>query len=225
MTVAVEAPQATRLPFRTRFAVFLGTIALRIFGMTWRIRPIDDEGWRALVRERRPWVFAFWHGDMLPLAWAHRGLGVAVMVSEHRDGEIIARVLASVGMRTVRGSSTRGGSRALLAAIRELEAGTTVVFTPDGPRGPRHVFQPGTLAAAKRAGAPIIAIGVGVDRAWRLKSWDQFVIPKPFARVTLVYSAPTMVDPAAQDVAAEVPRFSALLDGVSARANIARPNA
>ena len=82
-------------------------------------------------------------GQLLPLIWHHRNQRVAILVSEHRDGEIIARVAQSIGYRLIRGSSTRGGERALLALARELKAGAEVAVTPDGPRGPREVMRPG----------------------------------------------------------------------------------
>ncbi len=116
-----------------------------------------------------------------------------MLVSEHSDGEIIAQIGARLGQRTVRGSTTRGGARALLGLVRALQAGETIAITPDGPRGPRHEVQAGVVAAAQRAGAPVVAIGVACSRAWSLGSWDRFRIPMPFARIVLSYTEPILM--------------------------------
>jgi lysophospholipid acyltransferase (LPLAT)-like uncharacterized protein len=128
-------------------------------------------------RERQPIVFALWHGDLLPLLYQHRNEGVSVLISEHRDGELIARVAESLGFRTVRGSSSRGASRALVGLTRELTSGHDVAITPDGPRGPARSFAPGALIAAQRGNGAVIAVGLAAKSAWRLRSWDRFVIP------------------------------------------------
>jgi lysophospholipid acyltransferase (LPLAT)-like uncharacterized protein len=169
----------------------------------------------AVRRARRTVVFTLWHGEMLPLLWGHRNERVHILVSTHADGEIITRIAAAFGFDAVRGSSSRGGARALLEMSDVLDGGFDVAVTPDGPRGPRHSFAPGALVAAQRAGAPIIAARAVVDRAWRMRSWDHFVIPKPFARVTLLYSAPELVSGgSARDAEAQVDRFQRLLSGL-----------
>jgi hypothetical protein len=182
-------------------------------GATWRIRLINAEGSvERLRREHRPIVFALWHGDMLPLLYHHRNEGVSILISEHRDGELIARIAESLGFRTVRGSTTRGASRALVGLARELGAGHDVAVTPDGPRGPARSFAPGALIAAQRARAPVVAVAVGAGRAWRLRSWDRFLIPKPFSSVRIAYSNPVTLDALHPRAAAqETPRFQTLM--------------
>lgn len=197
---------------RLRWIVRLGVPLVRLLGLTWRIRLINNTCIDRLRRERRPIVFTLWHGDLLPLLFHHRGEGVSVLISEHRDGELIARIAESLGFRTVRGSTTRGASRALIGLARQLEAGHDVAITPDGPRGPARKFAPGALIAAQRACAPLIAVGVVVSKAWRLRSWDRFVIPKPFSTVRIAYSDPVLLDaPSARDAAQETDRFEALM--------------
>ena len=150
---------------------------------------------------------------MLPLLWQHREEGVIVLISEHRDGELVARAAASLGFGLIRGSSTRGADRALISIIRELQAGKQVAITPDGPKGPNQKFAPGALVAAQRADCFIVTLGVTADRAWRLKSWDRFMIPKPFARVTIAYGDPVKVLASSpREAADEGPRFEALMD-------------
>jgi lysophospholipid acyltransferase (LPLAT)-like uncharacterized protein len=150
---------------------------------------------------------------MLPLVVRHRDQGVKVLISEHRDGELIARIATGLGLDTIRGSTTRGAARALLAMATALTSGAEIAVTPDGPKGPARSFAPGTVIAAQRAAAPIVAIGVAASRAWRLRSWDSFMIPKPFARVVVAYSNPRYVDaPDARHAAEQAPAFEALLN-------------
>jgi lysophospholipid acyltransferase (LPLAT)-like uncharacterized protein len=202
-----------RREWQMRWIVRLGVPLVRLLGWTWRIRVINGEASvERMRRERRPIVFALWHGDMLPLLYQHRGEGAAVLISEHRDGELIARVAKALGFRTVRGSTTRGASRALVGLTRELMDGHDIAVTPDGPRGPARSFAPGALIAAQRARAPVLAVGLAAKRAWRLTSWDRFVIPKPFSRVCIAYSDPVLLDVANPRAAAqETSRFQQLM--------------
>jgi lysophospholipid acyltransferase (LPLAT)-like uncharacterized protein len=192
--------------------VRLGGVVVRLLAMTWRMRTSGAEIVSALRAARRPIVFAVWHGHLLPGLWQHRGEGVAVLISEHRDGEIIARIALGLGYRTVRGSTYRGADRALVGLVRELRSGHDVAVTPDGPRGPVGHFAPGALVAAQRAGATIVSVGIVATRAWRLRSWDGFMIPKPFARVTVAYGTASVRGGTAREAAAEAPRFQELME-------------
>jgi len=198
---------------RTERIARYGSWLVRLLSATWRIRRRRGELFDSVVAKHEPAVFLIWHGEMLPMLVAHKNRGVAVLISEHSDGEIIARIAERFGFRTVRGSSSRGAARALVELSRALEAGHAVAVTPDGPRGPNRSFAPGALIAAQRSGAPVIPVGMTVSRAWRLKSWDRFVIPKPFARLTVAYGDPVVLDSASpRDAAAEAPRFQALME-------------
>lgn len=169
--------------------------AMRVLAATWRVRTEHEERWRALYEEGRPHVFLLWHEVLLPLLWHHRRQSIAIVVSEARDGQYLADFATSLGYRLVRGSSTRGAARALLGAVRDLQAGRAVAFTPDGPRGPRRQLKPGVVAAAQRGGGVIVPLHAEADRAWRLHSWDRFLIPKPGARVRVIYGRPFEVAP------------------------------
>lgn len=183
------------VPFswRSRAALLAGRGILHLLARTWRIRLLNPAAVGDLRAVKRPFIFSLWHGQLLPLLWYHREQGVAILVSEHRDGELVARAASSLGLRLIRGSTTRGADRALISLVRELQAGHEVAITPDGPRGPAGKFAPGALIAAQRSAAPIIPVVAVADRAWRLKSWDRFMIPKPFARVTIAYGNPAKV--------------------------------
>jgi lysophospholipid acyltransferase (LPLAT)-like uncharacterized protein len=198
--------------------VRLGVLVVRLLAATWRIRTSGADIVDAFRAARQPIVFTLWHGQMLPLLWHHRQEGIAVLISEHRDGEIIARIASALGFRTVRGSTFRGADRALAGLVRELRAGHDVAVTPDGPRGPARRFAPGALVAAQRAGAPVVSVGVAATRAWRLRSWDGFLIPKPFARVTVAYGTASLDAATARAAAAQAPRFQELMELTTKRA-------
>ena len=203
---------------RVRWAARLGTVLIRVVASTWRLHVINAEPYTAVRARGQPVIFTFWHGTMLPLLWRHRSQGVAILISEHGDGEIIARIAHSLGYRSVRGSSSRGGERALLGTARALEQGHDVAFSPDGPRGPRETFAPGALIVSQRTGAPVVLITVAAQRAWRLTSWDRFLIPKPFARVTIAYEDPLRVEaPDARAAAAQAPLWQQRLRELAAR--------
>jgi lysophospholipid acyltransferase (LPLAT)-like uncharacterized protein len=204
---------------KTRWLIAAGLVLLRVLAATWRIRCEERHLLRKLRDAGSPIIFAFWHGQMLPLLWVHRGEGVAVLISEHRDGEIVARVAQSLGFRVVRGSTSRGAGRALIGVVRELASGREVAITPDGPRGPARSFAPGALIASQRAGAPILAASAAARRCWRLKSWDRFMIPKPFARVTVRYAGPRVAAAATpRDAAGLAEEYRTLLDDNTAQA-------
>jgi lysophospholipid acyltransferase (LPLAT)-like uncharacterized protein len=157
------------------------------------------EHFQAIRRDGGAVIFVFWHGQLLPLVHYHRNEGIVVLVSEHADGEYITRVIRQHGFGAARGSSTRGGVKGLKGVLRAARAGHDLGFTPDGPKGPRHEFKPGALVAAQLTGLPLVTIGVGSDRAWYLKSWDRFMIPKPFSRLRIRYGPPRWVDRHASD--------------------------
>ncbi|MGQ0704205.1 MAG: lysophospholipid acyltransferase family protein [Gemmatimonadales bacterium] len=180
---------------------------------SWRIELRGAwEAWQALEAGGRPYVLLAWHEALLPLLWQHRDRGMTIVVSEAREGRYLSAYARRLGYREARGSSTRGGVRALIAAIRALRRGGSVAFTPDGPRGPRRAFKGGVLLAAQRGGAPIVPVHAGADRAWRLKSWDRMLIPKPFARVRIAYEAPFEVERVPGGLEAARARASAELE-------------
>jgi len=129
---------------------------------------------------RGRYIYAFWHENMLLLAYHYARPDIHVLISQHADGELIAEVCRHLGFRTVRGSTTRGGAEALLR-MTQLGRHAHVAITPDGPRGPRRSLQLGLVYLAARTGMPIVPIGIGFSKAWRLRSWDRFALPKPLS--------------------------------------------
>jgi len=197
-----------------------GTTLLRGLFATTRTTLVDAHHLEELREAGRPVVFVLWHGQLLPLVHQHREEGVAVLVSEHRDGEYIARVLERSGFETVRGSSTRGGTRGLKGLIRAARAGRDLGITPDGPRGPARRFKPGALLAAQVTGSVIVPIAGGASRAWQADSWDRFLVPRPFSRVVVAYGEGVVVPrEATEEDRAELARgLERTLDRLTARA-------
>lgn len=193
-----------------------GTWLVRLLGWTWRIRVVNDGAVRARRARGEPIVFSLWHGHLLTLLYRHRGEGVTVLISEHGDGEIIARIAERLGYRTVRGSTSRGAARALLEVSHAVEQGGDVAITPDGPRGPARTVAPGIAVVAHRTGTPVIAVGANPRRPWRLSTWDRFEIPKPFSRITIAYSDPLYIEAAqARDAAESVDRVAVAMDAAA----------
>jgi lysophospholipid acyltransferase (LPLAT)-like uncharacterized protein len=165
----------------------VGPPLLRAVAGTWRTEVIGAERWLAVSESGRPFVLLCWHEALLPVIWHHRHRGISAMISEAQDGEYLAGFVRSIGYGLVRGSSSRGASRALRGAIQALRAGQSVGLTPDGPRGPRRVFKPGAVAAAGLSGATVLAVHAEAKPSWRAHSWDRTIVPVPFARVRLAY--------------------------------------
>jgi hypothetical protein len=144
-------------------------------------------------------IFAFWHARLLPLVFTHRRRAIAVLISRHRDGELIARIIERLGYVTGRGSSTRGGEEGIRDMLRHAEDGRMLALTPDGPRGPAERVKPGLVYLASRTGYPVLPIAAAASREWVFDSWDRFRVPHPFARVVVAYGPPITVPPRLAD--------------------------
>ncbi len=146
------------------------------------------------VIPNEPCIVAFWHGELLvvPFVYLHfrKKVNIQVLISEHFDGDLIAKTIDNFGFDTIRGSSTRGGIKVLLQAIKELKNGFDLGITPDGPKGPRHEVQDGIVVMAQKTQAKIILVEIKSTSYWMLKSWDKFIIPKPFGTLEFFVSEP-----------------------------------
>lgn len=205
-------PKRTPLRLGDRLAIILGGGLIRLLASTWRYRVRNEHALKKLRAEGSPFIFSIWHGHLLPLLWHHRAQGVSILVSEHKDGELIARFAESIGYGTIRGSSTRGAAGALLGLVRALGEGREVGITPDGPRGPACSYAPGAAVAASKARALVLPMAAHASSAWRLGSWDRFMIPRPFARITVAYGEPVRLPEDARAAAAETPRLESAMN-------------
>ncbi len=183
----------------TRFAIANGHRVLRALGATWRIRHWGAGSVAAARQSRGPVLYAFTHGVLLPLAFTHRGRNVQLLISESRDGEIITQITSRLGFGAARGSSSRGGAKAVLRLARLGREGHDLAITPDGPRGPRGSVAPGVRLVAERAEVPIVPVGVAARPAWHARSWDRFLVPPPGARVWVGYGPALRPEPDEDD--------------------------
>jgi lysophospholipid acyltransferase (LPLAT)-like uncharacterized protein len=170
-----------------------GALVIRALAWTWRFRVRGREHVDSARRMHPHIVFAFWHGRLLPLVHVHRGENAHVLASEHEDGELLGRTIRHFGFGHVRGSSTRGGTKAILALAEASGAGHDVALTVDGPRGPRFEVKPGVVEVAKLTGCAIIPVTTSSRRHRTFASWDAFELPAPFTRVVVTYGPPVVV--------------------------------
>jgi len=184
---------------QARLISIAGYRLIAALGSTLRWRTEGLEHFDAIVESGRQPIMAFWHGRILPATYYFRGRGIVVITSENFDGEWIAGIIERFGYGTARGSTSRGGRRALLQLARDIAAGKPAGFTIDGPRGPARAAQPGAVWLAKATGSPVLPFHLEASRHWTLNSWDGTQIPKPFATVSLAMGAPMEVAGDADD--------------------------
>lgn len=191
-----------------RLAGWLFHILIRLISSTLRF---ETEGSEHLEGEERSFdqpIFCIWHNRIFAGMYFLRGRGIVVMSSISFDAEYTARCIQRLGFGVIKGSSTRGGTRALVEMIRLMKRGIPMAFTIDGPKGPRYVAKPGPPLLAKRTGNPIITMSVELERFWALKSWDKFQIPKPFSRAKIFFAEPIFVASDADDAELERKRLA-----------------
>ncbi|MCB9758713.1 MAG: DUF374 domain-containing protein [Alphaproteobacteria bacterium] len=170
-------------------------VAVRLLAATWRVERVGREAMDAALA-RGPVVFAFLHGDQLALIPLHRDLPAVGMASRSADGEWVAQVIVRLGFGVVRGSSSRGGAEAFQVCRRVMGEGLSPALAVDGPRGPAGAPKPGAAALAAQEGAPLVWLRAQASPSLRLRSWDRFCIPLPFARVQVVTGViPPQPDP------------------------------
>src|SRR5262245_10494218 len=178
----------------------LVAMATRVLARTLEVRRDDAAAIGA------PAIYVTWHARILLLPALFGERRAHVLASRSRDGELVARVVRRFGFEVIRGSSSRGGAEALRLLARSLADGHDVVVVPDGPRGPREMVKSGVVALARIAGAPIVPLALGASAEWRLASWDEFRVPKPFARCVVRFGEPIRVPATAGRAATEAAR-------------------
>lgn len=183
---------SARLKLHLSLALHLGAAILWLLGKTWRFRLVDKAGiLQRPVSGQDAVVWVFWHNRLIiiPTLWRrsfqHRRGGV--LISRSKDGELLAKIVSIFGGEPVRGSSSRGGASALANMRRKMAEARDAYITPDGPRGPKYSVSPGAVWLAQTTGAPIMPVSMEPSRYWRLKSWDGFMIPKPFAKIEVTF--------------------------------------
>lgn len=171
----------------------LGKFFIDILFFTMRIERNGYSSVRSVISSRK-FILAFWHSRILLFSYLYKGWNGVAIVSQSEDGEIIARILKKQGQEPIRGSTTRGGIRALVKQIRLLEEGVRPgVVIPDGPQGPRFKAQPGVIVLAKKTGYPIVPVSYSAKKIKIFNSWDRFILPYPFTRCLAIYGEPIYV--------------------------------
>jgi hypothetical protein len=202
-------------------ATWVGYFAVQLIGRTLRWEIFDWQNWEAARQIGRGLVYSCWHRQIFAGTWFWRKRGMVTMASQNFDGEYITRILLKLGYGVARGSSSRGGAKALVEMIRCHRQGLDTVLTIDGPRGPRFVAKPGSVLLAKATGAPILCFHAAVRRPYVFrKSWDLTEFPLPFARAAMFLAPPIIVSPQADQAeqALKLQEVQAALDELRMRA-------
>ena len=198
-------------PLGLLLARFLVRLMIQGIGYSTRKTWINWHVLETLERRGERCIMVLWHNNLLVFAHLLRHRRLGALVSRSADGEQIALVLARLGYEPVRGSSSTGGAMALRDMLRHLHAGRNVIFTPDGPRGPRYVLQAGAVHLAARTGHPIVPLCISAPRAWEAGSWDRMKVPKPFSPLIVMAGAPIYVQRDPDKLDAERARVEAAL--------------
>ena len=172
----------------------LASLIIRCLGMTLRYEDMCEPGATPGYDSPPPAVYAFWHRCLLAGAWRFRKYGLTILISRSFDGELIARTVERLGYVAIRGSSSRDGAPGLRNMQRAYLDGHYCAFTADGPRGPAMVAKPGAAQLAQLVNTTVRTCYIQPHRAWQLRSWDRFLIPKPFSRVTIAWTLPAPAD-------------------------------
>jgi lysophospholipid acyltransferase (LPLAT)-like uncharacterized protein len=168
---------------------------IRILGWTMRFEEVNAEILRSLFEKETPFIGAFWHGRLLMMPLVYKGKKLSILVSPHRDGQIVGKALQRFGFGTIPGSTYRKGFSAFKQMLKAHQIGSDVVIVPDGPRGPRQQVQIGVIELAKRTGRPILPATFGASKGIFFKTWDRFLLPYPFSKGVYIYGEPVYVDP------------------------------
>jgi len=182
-------PVSDEYPLATRLGGFLGSVAVRTWMRTldYRLAYYDRSVGPAHPACQGQKIYIFWHEYILFPLYLRGHCNISMLLSRHRDAEVLARTAYHLGFDLVRGSTNRGGVGAIRQLLRESER-SHLAITPDGPRGPRRRLAPGSIYLASKLNLPLIVMGFGHNRPWRLNSWDRFAIPRPFSRARAVVS-------------------------------------
>jgi len=213
-------PPVAERPWFIATIAAVGSAIIKLVGLTLRW---EVEGWEhiaALERTGQQGMFAFWHNRLLYICYYLSRIPLTMLISQSKDGAYITAVAHWYGINAVRGSSTRGGARALaemVALLRETVGHGGL--TPDGPKGPLYEVQPGLIAIAQKTGRPILPVTFSATRVHRFASWDRFLVPLPFARVRLTIGAPITVSTDRDAFEGERQRVQTILREMTAAAD------
>ncbi|MFQ5330147.1 MAG: lysophospholipid acyltransferase family protein [Thermodesulfobacteriota bacterium] len=179
---------------------------IRLLSVTMRIEYVNYDGVWSMWRGGRNVILAFWHGRLMMMPLIYRGKGITVLISQHRDGELVARTMKGLGIDSVRGSSTRGWLGGVKGLLKAAKSGRDLAITPDGPKGPKYIAQPGIVQIARVTGLPIIPMTFSTVKKKTFRSWDAFMLPFPFSRGVFICGDPITVERESSDAELEKKR-------------------
>jgi hypothetical protein len=182
-----------------RLADWAFFLLIRLIGLTIRYETEGWENFEAIESEGKLPIYSFWHDRIFAGTYFFRNRGIVVITSQSKDGEYIARFIKRLGYGSIRGSSTRGGTKALVEMIRCMKQGLPMAFSLDGPKGPRYVAKSGAVLLAKKTGNPMMPFVVECKHFFKLNSWDRLQIPRPFTAARVIIEKPVYVAPDADD--------------------------
>ena len=172
---------------------FLASLLIRLLGITWRLEIRGNERLERARAVSERVIFAFWHGRLLVLSWSHRNRKIHVLASEHYDGDLMGKIIEWIGFGHLKGSTSRGGARAIRELRKVLSDGYDIGLTVDGPRGPRGKVQQGATELSRLTGCAVVPVSNTARGRKLFSSWDRFQLPHPFAKVVVEYGEPVMV--------------------------------
>ncbi len=198
---ATEAPEKAEKPdgaakrgLKVWIIPFIVVNLQRLWGLTWRRIDIGRDSFNEIHKSGKAWIYGIWHTNVLFSPYLNRGMKANVMISDSKDGEMITKVVKKFGNFAIRGSTSKGGMRALKNCVVALKKGQPAAITPDGPRGPAFQVQSGLIMAAMMSGKPIVPFHYEGVRQWIAeKAWDKHRVPKPFTRVVVSYGEPIYI--------------------------------
>lgn len=179
--------------FFDKILIWVGFFYIWLVGKTSKVVEENSPEYEELRKNKKPVIFTFWHGRQIYLVWAHRNEGVYILVSKSKDGGYISGVTEKFGCKNVRGSTSRGGFEAVCSLVEKGKSGNPLAFTPDGPRGPMKIVQPGVIMVAQKTGLPIIPMSNSAKIKYIVRNWDEFHIPCPFSKIALCHGKPIYV--------------------------------
>ena len=186
-----------KIRMNSDFIGFLGSVFIRLLGSTWRVKWKGMENLEKARKLSHNVVFSFWHGRFLVLTYTHRGKDIQVLTSEHYDGDLIGRTIKWLHFGNLKGSTTRGGAKAIRQIVGVLKKGLDVGLTVDGPTGPRGIVQQGAVEVSRMTGCVIVPLLNTAHRRYLFNSWDRFQLPIPFSKVVVSYGEPVVIQPGA----------------------------
>ncbi len=172
---------------------WLASWLIRFVHLTMRVTRVGFESYRSILDRNERFILAFWHGRLMMMRYAYPGPGITVLISQSKDGELVARTMARFGIESVRGSTSRGSFGGVKGLLSSVRSGRDLAITPDGPRGPGMKAQMGIIQIAAKTGLPIIPVSFGAEKKKVFRSWDSFILPYPFTRGVFVCAEPVYV--------------------------------